>query len=267
MGRSRKEITNSIRKLIILHHNSGKSIRNIAKFVNLSHSTVQYVIKRFKEENRIEKKVRKGRQRKLTKRDERFIIRKFVKNPRSGAVKVSAEFNAKFSTLISPEAVRRVLREAGLHGRSARKNFFVTEKNRKLRLSFTKSMINTLETYWNNVLFADESKFNIFGSDGRITVWRRKNEELHSKNLVGTVKHGGGGVLVWGCMAASELCNLVFIDGIMNHSLYLNILRDNLKLSAQNLGIGNNFFLIMITILSIRLSTFICGVSITVHKF
>ena len=27
----------------------------------------------------------------------------------------------------------------------------------------------------------------------------------------------------------------------MNHSLYLNILRDNFKLRAQNLGIGNNF--------------------------
>jgi len=105
MGRSRKEITNSIRKLIILLPNNGKSIRNIAELVNSFHSTVQYVIKRFKTENRIKNKVRTGRSRKLTKRDERFIIRKFVKNPRSSAVKVSAEFNAKFSTLISPETV------------------------------------------------------------------------------------------------------------------------------------------------------------------
>ena len=74
MGHSRKEISNNIRKLIVFHHSSGKSIRNIAKSVNLSHS-VQYVIERFKEENRIESKVKKGRLRKLTKRDERFIIR------------------------------------------------------------------------------------------------------------------------------------------------------------------------------------------------
>ncbi|GBM56340.1 hypothetical protein AVEN_200426-1 [Araneus ventricosus] len=71
--------------------------------------------------------------------------------------------------------------------------------------------------------------------------WRRKNEELNPKNFIGTVKYGGGGVLVWGCMLASGLGNLVFIDGIMNHALYLSILRDNSKLSAQNLGIGNNF--------------------------
>ncbi|GBL62360.1 hypothetical protein AVEN_216596-1 [Araneus ventricosus] len=36
-------------------------------------------------------------------------------------------------------------------------------------------------------------------------IWRRKNEELNPKNLVGTVKYGGGGVLVWGCMSASGL--------------------------------------------------------------
>ena len=105
MVRSRKEITNtnSTQKLIILHHGSGKSIRNIT---NLSHSTGQNVIKRFKEENRFENTVRKDRPRKLTIRDERFIIRKFVKNPRLSATKVNAEFNEKFSTSISPIIVR-----------------------------------------------------------------------------------------------------------------------------------------------------------------
>ena len=56
MGRSCKEITNSIQKFIIFHHSNGKSIRNITKLVNLSHSTVQCMIKYFKEENRIKKK-------------------------------------------------------------------------------------------------------------------------------------------------------------------------------------------------------------------
>ncbi|GFU03159.1 transposable element Tc1 transposase [Trichonephila clavipes] len=102
-------------------------------------------------------------------------------------------------------------------------------------------MINRSETYWNNVLFADESKFNIFGFDGRIIVWRRKNEELNPKNLIGTVKYGGGGVLVWGCMSASGLGSLEFIDDITNRGHYLSILKDNLKLSAQNLGIRDDF--------------------------
>ncbi|GBL85210.1 Transposable element Tc1 transposase [Araneus ventricosus] len=243
MARSHRETTITIRKFIIFHHSSGKSVRSIAKLVNLSHSTVQYVMKRFKEENRIGNKVREGRPAKSIKRDQRFIIGKFVKNPRLDALKVSAEFNEKFSTSISPETVQRVLRASELHGRSARRKFFVSAKNRKLSLSFAKSTLNKPETNWNNVLFADESKFNIFGSDGRILVWRtKKNEELNPKNLDGTVKYGGGCVLLWGCMSASKLGNLVFIDDIMNRALYLNILRDNLKLSAQNLGIETTLY-------------------------
>ena len=42
-------------------------------------------------------------------------------------------------------------------------------------------------------------------------------------------------------MSASRQGNSSFIDGIKNHSLNLNILWDNLKLSAQNLGNGNYF--------------------------
>ena len=49
------------------------------------------MIKPFKEENRIENKIRKGRSTKLTKLDKRFIIRKFLKNPCLNAVKVTAE--------------------------------------------------------------------------------------------------------------------------------------------------------------------------------
>ncbi|KFM72996.1 Transposable element Tc1 transposase, partial [Stegodyphus mimosarum] len=42
-------------------------------------------------------------------------------------------------------------------------------------------------------------------------------------------------------MSAAELNNLVCIDSTMNNALYLNILKDNLGLSAQNLDTGNNF--------------------------
>ena len=67
---------------------------------------------------------------KLTKCYKRFIIRKIVKNPYLSVVKVSAEFNEKFPTSISSETVRRVLRKAGFC-RSARKQFFVSEKKEK----------------------------------------------------------------------------------------------------------------------------------------
>ena len=38
------------------------------------------------------------------------------------------------------------------------------------------------------------------------------------------VKHGGGSIMVWGCMSWAGVGNLYRIDGIMNSQVYLDIL-------------------------------------------
>ena len=91
------------------------------------------------------------------------------------------------------------------------------------------------------MIFADESKFNVFGSDGQQYVWRKKPEELAKKNLLPTVKHGGGKMMIWGCMAAGGVGELVFIDKKMDQHVYLNIMRSNLIQSAESLGMKDSF--------------------------
>ncbi|GFV48910.1 transposable element Tc1 transposase [Trichonephila clavipes] len=68
--------------------------------------------------------------------------------------------------------------------------------------------------FWKSVIFLDESKFYIHGSDGHQKVWRKANAALEPKNIRGTVKHGGGGssIMVLECMAATGVENLVIID-------------------------------------------------------
>uniref|UniRef100_W8AML4 Transposable element Tc1 transposase n=1 Tax=Ceratitis capitata TaxID=7213 RepID=W8AML4_CERCA len=56
-----------------------------------------------------------------------------------------------------------------------------------------------------------------------------------------TVKHGGGSVMVWGCMSAARTGNLCFINGKLDHKQYLTILKENLVQSAEKLGIKDNF--------------------------
>ncbi|GFW09727.1 transposable element Tcb2 transposase [Trichonephila clavipes] len=55
------------------------------------------------------------------------------------------------------------------------------------------------------------------------------------------VKYGGGSVLVWGCMSEGGVGELVFIDGIMDKMVYLEILKNNFQKSAVNVGLGSNF--------------------------
>ncbi|GFX58710.1 transposable element Tcb1 transposase [Trichonephila clavipes] len=96
-------------------------------------------------------------------------------------------------------------------------------------------------SFGTQLFFSDESKFNIFGSDGRQYVWRKPNTELEKQHLTPTVKHGGGSVLVWGCMAANRVGKLCFIYGIMAARTYIDILSHNLQSSAQKLGLGTSF--------------------------
>ncbi len=70
--------------------------------------------------------------------------------------------------------------------------------------------------YWNHVLWSDETKINLFGSDGVKRVWRHPGEEYKDKCVLPTVKHGGGSVMVWGCMSAAGTGELEFIDSSGN---------------------------------------------------
>ena len=95
--------------------------------------------------------------------------------------------------------------------------------------------------YWKDVLWSDESKFNLFGSDGKIVVWRSTNEELNPQCMVPTIKNQSGSVMVWGCFSRAGVGNLHFIDVTMDRFVYREILEKNLMESANNLGLGGNF--------------------------
>lgn len=69
-----------------------------------------------------------------------------------------------------------------------------------------------------------------------VNLMRSSKEKYHS-----TVKHGGGSVMVWGCKLSKGVGNLVFIDGIINKESYLTTLKQNLKQSAEKMGISYSF--------------------------
>jgi len=69
-----------------------------------------------------------------------------------------------------------------------------------------------------------------------VRVWRKAGGELKPECIVPTVKHGGGNIMVWVCFSANGVGNLVFIDRIMLKEDYLRIIQNNLKQSAQKMG-------------------------------
>src|SRR5215813_12483946 len=78
---------------------------------------------------------------------------------------------------VSASTVCRRMRELGYNARVARKKPYLKPDHIKLRLQFAKAHINEPMEYWKKVIWSDESKFKLFGLDGRDFVWRKPHEE------------------------------------------------------------------------------------------
>ncbi|GBL84426.1 Transposable element Tcb1 transposase [Araneus ventricosus] len=152
-------------------------------------------------------------------------------------VKLTLKAQQRFNKSANPETVQHILGKYNFHGRVARRKPFLSKAHRRARLEFPKSYIKKPPEFWISVLFVDESKYNVFGRDGKQMVWRKLNSELEMKNLTPSVKHGGGSPMIWGCMSAVGVRNLHFIDGMMDTYIYLEVLKQNLKQSAEQMGI------------------------------
>lgn len=240
MGRKGRETTVQERRIIIKLHNETKSLSEISRTLGRPRSTIQSIIDRFGVEKTLRNQPRSGRPQALSARDKAFIVRTVKKDPKTSAPRIASELEER-GVKVHPDTVRNALKKEGYHGRVARKKLFVNAQNRKKRLAFALKHVNKSNEFWKRVIFTDESKYQIFGSDGRKFVWRKANTEVDPKNLTPTVKHGGGSVLVWGAMSAAGVSNLCFIEGIMDHKMYINILKTNLAPSATKMGLDNNF--------------------------
>ncbi|KAK3551569.1 hypothetical protein QTP70_019797 [Hemibagrus guttatus] len=74
-------------------------------------------------------------------------------------------------------------------------------------------------------------------------VWRKSNTAFQKKNIIPTVKYGGGSVMVWGCFADSGPGRLAVINGTMNSAVYQKILKENVRPSVCDLKLKRTWVL------------------------
>ena len=96
--------------------------------------------------------------------------------------------------------------------------------HKRLRLDFAKAHKDWTSSQWAQVVFSDESRFLLYRSDGRIFIRRRKGEEFNDECIRKTVKHGGGGIMVWGCITPKGVGFLEKVNGRLNAEGYIDIL-------------------------------------------
>ena len=159
-----------------------------------------------------------------------------LKDRRRSAVSIAAEIKEVGRQPVSAQTIRRTLHQIGVHGCHPRRKPLLKTIHKKACKQFAEDMSTKHMDNWKHVLWSDEMKINLFGSDGFKHVWRRPGEEYKDKCVMPTVKHGGGNVMVWGCMSAAGVGELHFMEGNMNSNMYCEILQQSMIPSLQKLG-------------------------------
>ncbi|CAK9820113.1 Transposable element Tcb1 transposase [Anthophora quadrimaculata] len=240
MDYKRREISLPQREYVVKFWKEGKSQREISKLMDIPRSTIQYILKKFKEDKITVNKPRQGRPKLLTNREESRILRAVKQDSSISTPEIQEKVLIPLGKSVSCDTIRRVLYRANLNSRSSRKRPLITVKNSKKRLEFANKYISKSEEFWKRVIFTDESKFCVFNAPSK-KVWRKPNTEFQKENLTQTVKHGGASLMVWGCMSAAGVGDYHIIDGTMDRWMYLNILKEHLLQSAEKFGIKDNF--------------------------
>ena len=239
MGRS-KDLSEELRKAIVDGHKGGLGYKKLARQFNIHLSTVREIIYKWRASKTVSSLPRSGRPKKLTERTKRKLVRKVTSNPAMTS-KDLQEHLAESNVHVHRSTIRRVLNDSGLHARVARKKPLLRKQNKQARLNFAKSHLDKPDDYWNHILWSDETKIELFGRNENRYVWRTEGSAFQEQNIIPTVKHGGGSIMVWGCFAASGPGQLANVEGIMNSKKYQEILQDNVRPSVTSLKLGRRW--------------------------
>ena len=91
-----------MRQLIKFNYQNGKSLREIGKIVNRTHSTVQGVITMYKKTKSLGNKTRSSSKNIFNGRDERWIVMEIKKNPFLSAPNVEKMVEKRLVKMASP---------------------------------------------------------------------------------------------------------------------------------------------------------------------
>lgn len=201
---------------VILHLRNGCSYREIASQVHIACSTIHDIAKRSGLER---SKNKGGRKFKLCETAKRNIVRNIISGMCDTASQATRMLRDDLSIDVRALIVGNVLTSKGLQAKHKTKKPSISLKNQKKRFEFAKKHRHWTMDDWNCVIWSDETTINRFESDGRLWCWKSKGEGLSSRTVQSTVKHGGGSIMVWGCMPAHGVGYLSRIEGGLDAEL------------------------------------------------
>ncbi|GFV51335.1 transposable element Tcb1 transposase [Trichonephila clavipes] len=168
------------RGLIIGMKTAGWSTRRVAGQVDRSECAVRNCWEQWTREGTHVRKTGSGATRKITRRENRRIVRQVLVDP----TVTRSTIRANVGVAIVPQTISRHLAEANLKSKRPFRALPLIPEHRKLRLQWCQARSMWNVTDWQKVVFSDESWFVLGTDDDRVRVWRRPAYDRRSTLIV-----------------------------------------------------------------------------------
>ena len=120
------------------------------------------IIRRFQATGSIENLPASGRLQLMSARDKRSLIRSVKNNQSTPLKEITAKFNENGNRAVSKRTVQQVLFKAGYHRRVVRKVIRIRKVDKRNRAAWCRGKrYLPVDSYWNRVIFSDESQVEI----------------------------------------------------------------------------------------------------------
>ena len=122
----------------------GHCLPKIGQLANKTHSTVQYIVNKFKYTGSLKNKARKPKRKILSAREERYALNKIRNNPKLSAPKLRWIVENTTRKIICNQTIRRVLHKYDFYGRKVQQNkkdLLRVEETVKIGFDFQKNIL------------------------------------------------------------------------------------------------------------------------------
>lgn len=237
--RHKYHCSDEIKNRIVGLRQGGKTYMQILKLLKcekipLSLATVKRIGLQFKTQGSVKRKMGSGRPKSTTQHDDRRLKFTVLKERKVSLQKLANEFVTASGKKVSRRTIARRLAMYGFKSKRCARKPFLSRKNIRDRIEFHKRYGHHGPEWFDRVIWSDESRFQLV-SDAPERCIRRSDERFHPECISTTVKHGGGGVMVWGAFSSAGVGELIRCEKSVNAAEYLKILRKGLVPSIEKL--------------------------------
>lgn len=238
-----RRLTDAQRWSIIGQLNVGERQTDVAVRYGVSQSVVSRLYQRYQQTGDVKERHGRGRPRSTSGRDDRYIEIQALRSRSLSAPAMRTRLRNVRNVNVSVQTVRNRLHERGLNAHRPVIATPLTRRHRQARLQWATAHQNWTRQRWSNVVFTDESRYNLSRADGRTRVWRRRGERYAQCNVLERDPYGGGSVMVWAGISHNFKTDLVVIDGTLTGQGYLDQVIDPHVVPFMRRNGGNFIFM------------------------